>query len=870
MINLNTNLGAMIVFSNLKVSTNGLNTAIERMTSGYKINRAGDNAANFSINTKLSTQIGAYSVAEENAMMGLDMLSTASSALDQMSNLASRLRCLAAQAQNGTYGTQSLSAVKSEANALVAEIKSIFGKTEYNGIKLLNSLSEKLIEDEPITQTPPAGIVPDPSYNGFIENPQDYSDAEVAAMTALSGVSSSTRIRDGQYSITTLEEFEQFAEMSRAAKIQGGEFVLGADIDLSSYSAGEGFIPIAAGINSSADFKCEFNGNGHTISNLYINRPDTDNVGLFSLMCDVKNLCLTNVDVIGGKSTGALMGYAFSNSPEISNCYIASGSVKGTTGVGGLVGRFSDIDGNILNCYSDAEVSGETKAGGLLGETYLPNGSVINSFSHGNVTASSDYAGGLIGYTERVSLENCYAEGNITGKRFVGGVVGKAMEVIAVNCFAKGKVTGTSSVGGFAGSAGGSSSGNIIENCYAYGEVIGEESVGGFAGLTSGSTNGNGLILKACYALGNVTATQQVGGLVGFFSFHNSVYNCSATGTVKGNSCVGGLIGDGYAMKEIKNCYSTGDVIAKGNFVGGIIGRTSNSNDTDITGCYSTGNISGVERVGGVMGFCDTILSLSDCYSTGNISGQKDVGGVVGYLFWMRGPMTGCSSQGRVSGDTNIGGLVGQISSFLDLSIDNCISSAEVSGNNSAGSFIGRIEELKTISVTNCKTAALDLDTIGSTSSSISNEVLQNMLNGIEVVEVERVDPSKIKITLQVGINSDANSKLTFNTSFSAEVIDALLDIDILNTSALEVLDFFINEVNQKQVEYGAVENRLQSALEQISVSYDNLVSTQSTIRDADIAEESSSYIRNQILQQAASTLMATANQTPAIALQLL
>ena len=868
MINLNTNLGAMIVFSNLKVSTNGLNTAIERMTSGYKINRAGDNAANFSINTKLSTQIGAYSVAEENAMMGLDMLSTASSALDQMSNLASRLRCLAAQAQNGTYGTQSLSAVKSEANALVAEIKSIFGKTEYNGIKLLNSLSEKLIEDEPITQTPPACIVPNPSYNGFIENPQDYSDAEVAAMTALSGVSSSTRIRDGQYSITTLEEFEQFAEMSRAAKIQGGEFVLGADIDLSSYSAGEGFIPIAAGINSSADFKCEFNGNGHTISNLYINRPDTDNVGLFSFMCDVKNLCLTNVDVIGGKYTGALMGYTFSNS-QVSNCYIASGSVKGTTCVGGLGGRFSGING-ILNCYSDAEVSGETKAGGLLGETYLPNGSVINSFSHGNVTASSDYAGGLIGYTERVSLENCYAEGNITGKRSVGGVVGKAMELIAVNCFAKGKVTGTSSVGGFAGSAGGSSSGNIIENCYAYGEVIGEESVGGFAGLTSGSTNGNGLILKACHALGNVTATQQVGGLVGFFSFHNSVYNCSATGTVKGNSCVGGLIGDGYAMKEIKNCYSTGDVIAKGNFVGGIIGRTSNSNDTDITGCYSTGNISGVERVGGVMGFCDTILSLSDCYSTGNISGQKDVGGVVGYLFWMRGPMTGCSSQGRVSGDTNIGGLVGQISSFLDLSIDNCISSAEVSGNNSAGSFIGRIEELKTISVTNCKTAALDLDTIGSTSSSISNEVLQNMLNGIEVVEVERVDPSKIKITLQVGINSDANSKLTFNTSFSAEVIDALLDIDILNTSALEVLDFFINEVNQKQVEYGAVENRLQSALEQISVSYDNLVSTQSTIRDADIAEESSSYIRNQILQQAASTLMATANQTPAIALQLL
>ena len=66
------------------------------------------------------------------------------------------------------------------------------------------------------------------------------------------------------------------------------------------------------------------------------------------------------------------------------------------------------------------------------------------------------------------------------------------------------------------------------------------------------------------------------------------------------------------------------------------------------------------------------------------------------------------------------------------------------------------------------------------------------------------------------------------------------------------------------------LENRLMSALEQIKVSYDNLVSTQSTIRDADIAEESSAYIRSQILQQASATLLAAANQSPSIALQLL
>lgn len=76
--------------------------------------------------------------------------------------------------------------------------------------------------------------------------------------------------------------------------------------------------------------------------------------------------------------------------------------------------------------------------------------------------------------------------------------------------------------------------------------------------------------------------------------------------------------------------------------------------------------------------------------------------------------------------------------------------------------------------------------------------------------------------------------------------------------------------IENEQTKIGAIENRLESALEQIGVAYDNLVSTRSTILDADIAEESSAYIRNQILQQAAMTLMATANQTPAIALQLL
>ena len=93
------------------------------MTTGLKINHASDNAANYSISTNMTTKINAYQVAEDNVSMGLDLVQTASSTLESMGDLTTRLRALATQAQNGTYGNQSINALTKEANALVSEIK---------------------------------------------------------------------------------------------------------------------------------------------------------------------------------------------------------------------------------------------------------------------------------------------------------------------------------------------------------------------------------------------------------------------------------------------------------------------------------------------------------------------------------------------------------------------------------------------------------------------------------------------------------------------------------------------------------------------------------------------------------------------------
>ena len=121
---------------------------------------------------------------------------------------------------------------------------------------------------------------------------------------------------------------------------------------------------------------------------------------------------------------------------------------------------------------------------------------------------------------------------------------------------------------------------------------------------------------------------------------------------------------------------------------------------------------------------------------------------------------------------------------------------------------------------------------------------------------------------LQIGINGTDNDQLGF--SISQLDIFSLDGLSMSNKNALETIEDFLKSINEQQTSLGAIENRLMSAIESIGVNINNLTSTRSTIKDADIAELSSEYIRNQILQQASATLLATANQNPSIALQLI
>ena len=207
--------------------------------------------------------------------------------------------------------------------------------------------------------------------------------------------------------------FGIYAEDTSGIRCRGYELTV--NIDLSSIANWE---PIGGGITVDSQYTAIFEGNGNTISNLTINRPDTDEVGLFGVLgIDgiIRNVGLVEVEVIAPNYVASLAGR---NEGTIISSY-ATGTVEGDGSVGGLVGQ---NEGTITASYVMSAVSGSDYVGGLVGDN-LSGGSITFSYAMGSVTGDND-VGGLVGRNAG-ELTASYVPSNVvTGTSGVGGLVG--------------------------------------------------------------------------------------------------------------------------------------------------------------------------------------------------------------------------------------------------------------------------------------------------------------------------------------------------------------------------------------------------------------------------------------------------------------
>ena len=187
-----------------------------------------------------------------------------------------------------------------------------------------------------------------------------------------------------------------------------------------------------------------------------------------------------------------------------------------------------------------------------------------------------------------------------------------------------------------------------------------------------------------------------LGGLIG--RNRGIIDNCSASGTVKGNLHIGGLVGyngnpeNSDSGAAISSSHSTGMVIGSSSpqvmatCIGGLVG----SNRGTVSGCYALGDVSGVERVGGLIGASsgsasETTPGICDSHATGDVFGQEMVGGLIGF-FGFYGSVGDCYAEGNVNGSFTVGGLIGR--SFYG-NIDSSLARGDVTGDTAVGGLVG-------------------------------------------------------------------------------------------------------------------------------------------------------------------------------------
>lgn len=548
----------------------------------------------------------------------------------------------------------------------------------------------------------------------------------VSVVPGLSALAAGTvpSLSGGVYQIGTAAELIWFAE----AVNNGSQSIKGkltADIQLNtSGSTANKWTPIGT---ESTPFAGTFDGDGHTVSGVYVDSGE-DCVGFFGSVVipgkatteedapesitseyvlqrtatSIKNLKITNAEIHGGYSVGGVVGYA--ENLGISDCSF-DGKVYGVgNSVGGLVG-WAQYYSVINQCHATGTVNGNQRVGGLVG--YSSGNSVIVK-SYGDMTVSGKMnVGGIGGTFSGAFLEGCFFLGSVSAEDTVGGVVGYALFSTVCDAYAIAGVTSTGKeVGGAIGSSYGSECTSLF---YSY-ETSGVDGTVGIGRTLADMKMSafvkelNGMKAYFCYDYTEINNGYPV--LAWMLSLDvwagdRSVPKTNSSGTyliskpselawfaalvngklsgIEANPSANATVTDNLLMNINVNDESFGAIdwtpigIDEEHGYKGIF----NGGGYNIAGIYTTSASGDNGRNIGLFGCVDAGTITNTVVLDGKISGIENVGGIAGYV--KSGSILNCSCDSEVSGDKAVGGVVGNLGG----------SSASVTASCMLGSVVG-------------------------------------------------------------------------------------------------------------------------------------------------------------------------------------
>ena len=918
---INSNINALKAQSSLLVNQRTLDTAMTRLSTGLRINSAKDDAAGLAISQKMTSTIRGLAVAIRNANDGISLAQTAESSLGEVTNMLQRMRELSVQSANGTMSGTNRTALQAEFTQLVNEIDNISKTTNFNGINLLDGSAVGLTmqvgarEGDTVAMTIGSMSSKSLGLQGFRIEGQlttgrvgSFATPVAADDVLLNGVAaSSSAISGSSDTASVLASAINSNVGNHRIKAEAFNAVSGAAPTSNVFAAGE--ININGSSVGAAASVEELVGN--------INR---DVSGITAVLNSDGTIALSNdtgkaitIAATGGSINNAKAGFTagtYQGFVTMKNMDGGSVAVTAKNPANGFLtgaGTLADVQLFGLNETQDgSSFSGKkvsTDALSVLDDVRI-NGVKVGVTSSASaaskaeaINAIYDQTGvGASALTEvKASLDFTYrpqtAVKQVTsmavspgaapaGERYQISVNGYVIDIDPANAGTGGVSNATASILGVAvastvtaAAAGATTKSSALAAALA--SVINADATA--SGMVSASATADGrLVLTAVKAGDGFTAdvklTDAAGSDAIVFQTQTTTANVyDGSDDIK----INGKVIDVTGATDIKQLVST----INANSVPGVTASADNAGNLILTSV--SGEDIKIENMSEGSGrFVTTVQSL-----TGEKNASQTVlkvGGSIEADDVFRITINGTVVDATVNAASNAATTAELVASKIASAIGNNVTTnALVTASYSADGLITltgktdgdainvKIESLEKItelagtvnSVTFGGKRPIDGQTFTILSNGInmSGRLTLSSASGSEIRIEDRVSGSAAKL----GLSAQGGSNTSVGGALSIESQDAA-------ARALSSIDTALDQVSLQRADLGAMQNRLEATINNLTSSSTNTTMARSRILDADYSQETTMLSKAQVIQQAATAMLAQANQQPQLVLSLL
>lgn len=830
---INTNMASLTAQRNLSSAQGAQADAMQRLSSGLRINSAKDDAAGLAISTRFSSQTQGLAVAIRNSGDGVSLAQTAEGALGTMTDSLQRVRELALQAANGTNSASDREALNAEAQQMIAEITRTADETNFNGQKLLDGSFDTKFQvganaGETIdvkvsdvgadtlgvsSQAGVSAVGTDSALgNGdLIINGVEISSSSAAddnASTAGAEASAIAKVaainkHSDESGVRAVVDENTVAGSTQTADAQSGTITLnGVDIDIDTTGdAATTRAAVASAINAvSEQTGVKALDTGDAATGVTLETADGRNIQL-----DLST---------AGSLDSANTGLAGSDTYEGGFTLVAEGDTKEINVQGG-----------------NGTGNGDLANAGLSKGTYTPGVSAVASSAKTGTTATSATAA-----TGVIDLSSLFAD-NSSGTHTVDVDVDGATQTWTFDADLSGSVDNDDIIADLAGNSG-----------VTLTAVNGGAATDGLFTITSSSTGASSTLAVSASA-GNGATTAISGYTAG----------ADAGAAADRDLDAGDLVINNVAIKAAQagdDTASYSDASSSSKEASGISVAAAINKSTGETGVSA--EVNATEFVGGSTTSAGTDGNTGAVWVNGvevDLTVQTDAGSNRAHAL---------EQINKVSGQTGV--------TATDNGESLTLTAAD--GRNIVLAFDTNAAD----------SGGVTADNFGLGGSAISSSDITTTGTGKTAADAEALTTySTVTLSgagdIEVGAGINGSTALddigfTAGSFGGGEDGTFLKDIDLSTVdganAALTAIDNALDTVNAQRADLGAIQNRFETTVQNLQVNSENLTAANSRIRDADFASETAELSRARVLQQAGTSILAQANALPNQVLSLL